>query len=79
MNLVGSYDDIDDYSPVVSDIEDGNEDDSNKSKRMDRSDSFNILDQILNDQSPLKGDNDIEEDNLLESDEPEEIEIGLYN
>lgn len=44
---------------------------------MDRSDSFNILDQILNDQSPLKGDNDIEEDNLLEPDEPEEIEIGL--
>lgn len=55
----GAYDDIDDYSPVVSDIEDQNDDDADakvKSKRKDDLDKDNcdILQRILNEQSSSK-------------------------
>lgn len=73
------YDDFDDYSPVVSDIEDQNEDDpkNNKIKRtpkdeMDK-DNLDILQQILNEQSASKC--ELEEENVSdqEHDEVEDI------
>lgn len=76
----GTYDDMDDYSPVVSDIEDGNEDDAtaspsaNKTKRVQRDDSFNLIDQILNENSSQKDDD--ADENLMDADEPEEMDIG---
>lgn len=70
-----AYDDFDDYSPVVSDIEDQNEDDpkSNKIKRtpkdeMDK-DNSDILQQILNEQSALKC--ELEEENVSDQDHDE--------
>lgn len=71
---------MDDYSPVVSDIEDGNEDEAtessstSKTKRAQKYDSFNLIDQILNENSSHK-DDDVD-DNLIEPDEPEEMDIG---
>lgn len=74
-----NYDDFDDYSPVVSDIEDQNEDDpkNNKIKRtpkdeMDK-DNSDILQQILNEQSASKC--ELEEENVSdqEHDEVEDI------
>lgn len=62
----GSYDDIDDYSPVVSDIEDQNDEDTDfkvKLKRKDDLDKDNndILQKILNEQSTSKC--ELEEEN----------------
>lgn len=67
-----SYDDIDDYSPVVSDIdEDQNDDDVNGSAgQLKQGASFDILQQIFNEQSATKC--DLEEENLMDPDEPEE-------
>lgn len=63
----GFYDDIDDYSPVVSDIEDPNDDELDskaKSKRKDDLDKDNndILQKILNEQSASKC--ELEEENV---------------
>lgn len=69
----GSYDDIDDYSPVVSDIEEDQNDanDANDSaERSKQGAGFDILQQIFNDQSATKC--DLEEENLMDPDEPEE-------
>lgn len=70
------YDDIDDYSPVVSDIEDQNENDNIsdgnevKGGKKDEVDKYNVLQQILNECSRSKCDSD--EENLLDSDQREE-------
>lgn len=65
-NAGGSYDDIDDYSPVVSDIdEDENDDVTNRQTA-----NFDILQQIFNDHPATKC--DLEEENLMDADEPEE-------
>lgn len=68
----GSYDDIDDYSPVVSDIEeDQNDDDANEStEQSPEGNNFDILQQIFNEQSATKC--DLEEETLMDPDEPEE-------
>lgn len=73
---------MEDYSPVVSDIEDQNEDDadskssSSKSKRLNKDDidkdSTDILQRILNEQSASKC--ELEEGNL--SDETVELNEG---
>lgn len=57
--MLDLFDDIDDYSPVVSDIEDQNDDDSEsraKSKRSkeDIADNTDIMLKILNEQSTSK-------------------------
>lgn len=54
------YEDVDDYSPVVSDIEDGNDDEtaSNKTKKPHKDDTFNLIDQILNENSLHKDEED---------------------
>lgn len=78
----GAYDDIDDYSPVVSDIEDQNEDDIDskvKSKRKDDLDNCDILQRILKEQSSSKceleeGDNS----DQGEHDEAEEVKESKY-
>lgn len=73
------YDDIDDYSPVVSDIEDQNDEETDptiKSKRTpkDGVDKDDLLQQILNDQSIIK----CELDNEMDADELEEHEEGKF-
>lgn len=73
MKIAGnSYDDIDDYSPVVSDIdEDQNDGDWNESAEQSKHGAgIDILQQILNEQSATKC--DLEEENLMDADEPEE-------
>lgn len=78
------YDDFDDYSPVVSDIEDQNEDDSKSSKtkrstkdEMDK-DNNDILQKILNEQSASKC--ELEEENVSdqEHDDTEELKESMY-
>lgn len=67
------YDDIEDYSPVVSDIED--QEDANDGGETSRTDGVDILQQILNEQTTPRC--DIEDENLvgdLDAD-PEEEEI----
>lgn len=51
---------MDDYSPVVSDIEDGNDDENstNKTKKTHKDDAFNLIDQILNENSSHKEEED---------------------
>lgn len=77
----GYFDDIDDYSPVVSDIEDANDDEMDakaKSKRKDDLDKDNndILQKILNEQSASKC--ELEDENVSDqgdhddADEPKE-------
>lgn len=70
----GDYDDIDDYSPVVSDIEDPNDDELDdkkiKSKRKDDLDNNDILQKILNEQSASKC--ELEEENLSDQGEHDE-------
>lgn len=71
----GYYDDIDDYSPVVSDIEDPNDDEMDskaKSKRKEELDKDNndILQKILNEQSASKC--ELEEENLSDQGEHDE-------
>lgn len=73
----GCYDDIDDYSPVVSDIEDQNDEDSDlkvKSKRKDDLDKDNndILQKILNEQSTSKC--ELEEENGSDQGEHDDID-----
>lgn len=79
------YDEFDDYSPVVSDIEDQNEDDpkTNKIKRtpkdeMDK-DNSDVLQQILNEQSASKC--ELEEENVSdqEHDDVEDIKESKCN
>lgn len=73
----GYYDDIDDYSPVVSDIEDQNEDDIDskiKSKRKDdmEKDNNDILQKILNEQSASKC--ELEEENVSDQGEHDDAD-----
>lgn len=72
---------MDDYSPVVSDIDDQNDDDiedspmtpsKRKNQEKEDVDSFNVLQQILNDFPGSKC--DLEEESLLDQDEAEENE-----
>lgn len=65
---------MDDYSPVVSDIEDGNDDEnvSSKTKKPHKDDAFNLIDQILNENSLHKDEED--EGNITGPDE--EIECN---
>lgn len=72
-----AYDDIDDYSPVVSDIEDQNDDETDskvKSKRKDDLDKDNndILQRILNEQSASKC--ELEEENVSDQGEHDEAD-----
>lgn len=67
-----AYDDIEDYSPVVSDIEDQNDDEADskvKIKRKDDLDKDNndILQRILNEQSTSKC--ELEEENVSDQGE----------
>lgn len=79
-----AYDDIDDYSPVVSDIEDQNDDEADskvKSKRKDDMDKDNndILQRILNEQSTSKC--ELEQENVSdqgEHDEADEAKESMY-
>lgn len=77
-NQAGScYDDIDDYSPVVSDIEDQNDDDMDckaKTKRKDDLDKDNndILQKILNEQSASKC--ELEEENVSDQGDHDDID-----
>lgn len=69
------YDDIDDYSPVVSDIEDPNDDEMDskaKSKRKDDLDNNDILQKILNEQSSSKC--ELEEGNVSDQGEHDEAD-----
>ncbi|XP_031631636.1 uncharacterized protein LOC116345956 [Contarinia nasturtii] len=70
-----NYDDIDDYSPVVSDIEDQNDDDMDskvKSKRKDDVDNNDVLQRILNEQSSSKC--ELEEGNLSDQGEHDDAD-----
>lgn len=77
------YDDIDDYSPVVSDIEDPNDDEmdsKSKSKRKDDLDKDNndILQKILNEQSASKC--ELEDENVSDQgdhDDADEIKESM--
>lgn len=70
------YDDMDDYSPVVSDIEDQNDDDGDskssttKSKRSTKEelekDSTDLLQRILNEQSEMMSKCELDDGNLSE-------------
>lgn len=66
----GYYDDIDEYSPVVSDIEDDDE----KSKRKDDLDKDNndILQKILNEQSASKC--ELEDENVSDQGEHDDAD-----
>lgn len=70
------YDDMDDYSPVVSDIEDQNDDDDAKVKlkRKDDLDKDNndILQKILNEQSTSKC--ELEEENVSDQGEHDDVD-----
>lgn len=73
----GSYDDIDDYSPVVSDIEDQNDDEMDnkaKSKRKDDldKDNIDILQKILNEQSASKC--ELEDENVSDQGEHDDAD-----
>lgn len=73
----GLYDDIDDYSPVVSDIEDQNDDEMDnkaKSKRKDEldKDNIDILQKILNEQSASKC--ELEEENVSDQGEHDDAD-----
>lgn len=74
----GYYDDIDDYSPVVSDIEDPNDDDidsKGKSKRKDDmdkdKDNNDVLQRILNEQSASC---EIEDENVSDQGEHDDAD-----
>lgn len=70
------YEDLDDYSPVVSDYEDNNDDVATSSQN-EKTSNYNLIDQILG-QNSNKADED--EDNLVELGEdtnPDPI-IGSY-
>lgn len=70
-----NYDDIDDYSPVVSDIEDQNDDEMDskmKAKRKDDLDNNDILQRILNEQSTSKC--ELEEGNLSDQGEHDDVD-----
>lgn len=72
-----AYDDIDDYSPVVSDIEDQNDDETDskvKTKRKDDLDKDNndILQRILNEQSTSKC--ELEQGNVSDQGEHDEAD-----
>lgn len=79
---IDKYDDIDDYSPVVSDIEDQNDDDTDpkvKLKRKDDLDNNDILQKILNEQSASKC--ELEEGNVSdqgEHDDADEIKESTF-
>lgn len=73
----GYYDDMDDYSPVVSDIEDPNDDDMDsmaKFKRKDELDKDNndILQKILNEQSASMC--ELEEDNVSDQGDHDDVD-----
>lgn len=70
----GYYDDIDDYSPVVSDIDDPNDDETTKSKRKDELDKDNndILQKILNEQSASKC--ELEDENVSDQGEHDDAD-----
>lgn len=65
--LGGAYDDIDDYSPVVSDIEEDQNEDETTPKQAD---NIDLLQQILNEQSGTKS--ELDDENIMDTDEPEE-------
>lgn len=65
--LGGAYDDIEDYSPVVSDIEEDQNEDETTPKQAD---NIDLLQQILNEQSGTKS--ELDDENIMDTDEPEE-------
>lgn len=74
-----SYEDLDDYSPVVSDYEDNNDDaseDSCSKTRTDKVDNYNLIDQILN-QSSNRDDDDVMELGETEDTNPDP-NTGMY-
>lgn len=81
----GYSDDIDDYSPVVSDIEDPNDDESDANAKSNRKDdldkdNIDILQKILNEQSASKC--ELEEENVSdqgENDDQDELKESTCN
>lgn len=70
----GFYDDIDDYSPVVSDIEEDLSEDNAKGsvEHAKQGASYDLLQQILNENEQSTTKSVLEDENLMEADEPEE-------
>lgn len=71
------YEDLDDYSPVVSDYEDNNDDageGSSSSNRTERSGNYNLIDLILGQNSNTKDDDDDghTDDHMMELGETED-------